>query len=1091
MKLKLRMKKLLFIALAAVFCLSALPGGAFSASKPKTVSAAEGVFKQTTLSIPNGQFGENSGSYPGEPSQWTGEPLNGSSTAKMYGGVISMNHMVYNFNNVLEEYHLGDGVDVPKNPFSRGNSEDSKEQALMINTKDASAAYAYMSPALTLEANACYEISAWVLTLPFKESGASIRLVDAETHLSIGRKANTKGAADATEKLMAFRNIDTSGYNVNPQPGQEDMKNWREYRFNVQTSFTPLNIKVSLSVGDDGREDGVKTKGIAFFDNVTGKTIKRSVFEEKALTASSDFLSYSFEEEMKGRGKIETPNTSLFANGDFTDGADGLDGWEWIDYTKTDEKGNRIYGKPGQSNANNRQRPRVADLNEDYVISPFTKTEPGFENTALKISHPADEEEEDKSLYASASGIISSPFTLQRFRHYRLSVWFLTLYGAQANIYLSMPDDSTYSGGAPRKYLGDGMKALSSAENVNTENWQQVSFYIKGSSVEDYKGVALELWLGYGDFKDKSAYSTGTVYFDKIEIQYLDTGEYAKYSPNGTALSLDEFAAAPAVANGNFTDIEYTDIEDYFKIDGVGNSSVKKPFSPASWTFVNGQDKGLNPKAVDFDYNDTAVTRGVIASSEGPKPDSSKPRTVLQVQNAWASAAGYSSQDISLSTNSYQKISVWVYTGQGAKAFLQLTEGSNPVALIENIDTRVGMGADRQWINYSFIVWAGDSVSLKLTLWNGWCSEKAYEPYKNLSQGAVWFAAVDSQSSNADDYDKYSDGSDKTVKTVDLSSNFGLFDNSSGALKVPYRYTVSGTGDPDRDFSGGIFDAKNFSSSDGEIPFNPKTSNDELFRYVLMANNRVLSAFKYTSVKSFTLSSSSYYKVTVSVKTAQLSGASGHGAYIGLAGIKNASISGIKSDDKYTTYTFYIATGNESLSFNYEMGLGDVKRTSTYTKGFAFFDDISYQTISLVEYNNAGTEKAVKLSFLSSETAAAENDVGKGFWDWYWLPTLLFGLALLFVLVILAVRKLVPVLAEAFGTWRRNRKAASYDRESGSKAAPKRRPAATTDDEGYIDVVENVRVKPVSDAPAGDKPEVSEETQEAKTGGAYDDYFED
>lgn len=1085
MKLRSRMKKLLFASLAAVFGITALYSGAFSLSAHITASAADRSFQSAALSISNGQFNESSSSsFPKEPSQWTGEALSGSA-ATMYNGVVSMDPGVYNYNGVLESYHWGDLATKPKNPFSdksmfaNAAAIDDGFNALMINTKDANGAFAYTSASVTFEANACYEITVYVLTFGFTKGGASVKLVDAETNLSLGNKEDLL-INKTDEKMMAFRGIDTSKY------VDGSTLNWRPYTFNIQTSFTPVNAKVWLSVGDDGREAGSGTKGIAFFDNITGATISREKFAENAVKNAGrpDFLSYSFEEEAKERGKIEANNSSFIKNGDFTQNGDfntldpagkkGLYGWERIDY---ENRGSVIFGtkdkdgRPFQWNAANYQDPRVTNLSEDGAFSPFIKTA-GYEDTALRIKHPNG---------ASASGVISSPFTLQRFRYYRISVWFLTLDSAQANIYLSMPNpDYPRESGAPRKTLSS-MSALSSADNANTENWQQASFYVKGSAVGDFSGVSLELWLGYGDSKASSTFSSGAVYFDRIEIQYLDTAEYNKYSGNGTAVTLDEFAALSSITNGNFNEFEYEDIGDYFILDN-GNSVMTAPLSPASWTFVNGEDTTLNPGAAEFGYNDDTVVRGVVAGGNAAlgAPESGDYNTVLRISNGGLSAAGYTSPDISLSSSSYQKISVWVNTSENSKAFLQLTENGNPIALLENIKT------GGVWRNYSFIVWTGDGVSLKLTLWNGWCGTQS-APYKNLSQGTVCFAKADSVSATKEDYDAAS--GDKTVKTVDMNTNFGLFDNTAGSLKTPYRYTLSSA--DERNVSGGILDTREFAAETISVP-NPG-STDNAFRYVLMVNNLSATASKYTSVRSVSLSSSSYYKISVSVKTADLSGTgSSYGACIGLAGVKkdvknnNPVISGIKSDGKYTVYTFYIATGDEAITFNYELGLGDLSRPSTYTKGFAFFEDMSYATMNPAEYRNATAEtgKSVKLSFMTAAAETPENDLGKGFWDWYWLPTLLFGAALLFVFIAIGVRKLIPALASAVEARRRNKAAASYSR---GEDEPRRKPSAA-DDDGYIDVVETVRPKADRDAEAGqaDAPD-----GKAKADDAYDDYFED
>ena len=1077
-----RIKRHFSVFIAALFMFSAVSGLAAFLFKPGAVSfAADSEFKETELVIPNGHFNNtSSSSFPKTPSEWTGAALNGSSSAsKLYHGVISLDHTVYNSNKVRDDYHLRETDRVP----SKGDFIDN--DVLMINTKDATAAYAYTSASVALEANKCYEISAWILTFDFKESGASIKLVDAETNLSIGTKADLE--KKTPENLLAFRNINTSVYdNVENKWNYH----WRQYSFNVQTYSTSMNIKVSLGIGDAAEENGVNTRGIAFFDNVRGRTISREAFEK--ATATPTFLKYSFSDVGKERGRITGPlnlgdpvNTSYIANGSFTEGADKMDGWKWIN---ADSEWN--WGKADAKAPNHvGNKPSVADLSEDKVVSPFfiggdRKTD------ALRI----------QNMNSSASGVISAPFALQRYRFYRLSVWYRTLDGAQANIYLTTPntDSARLISENARKTLSS-ITSLSSGENGDSENWQQSVFYIKGSSVEDIENVSLELWLGYGDFDSTGTHSKGIAFFDMIEIQYVDSDEYSKHSESGTAVTLDAFASSSTITNGILSDVEYTvdgGFEDYFDIDYINSDSFttrpKKPLSPASWSYVTGENKDLNPLGRDFDYNDSMVSRGVIPGNEAYLGGADAPvlgrfENVLMVRNNGKSAAGYSSPEISVSPSSYQKISVWVSTRDGAKAFLQLTENGKPVAAIENISTQSGQA----WQLYSFIIWTdADTSSLTLTLWNGWCCEEQGAAKKNLSFGAAYFANANSDTADADEYGRAaSDKTSKTVMAVDMVSHFGLFGNS-GVLKTPFRYNAESAGGT---VSSGVLDTQFFTNAERDQLGidNPGTSKDGL-RYVLAINNRTKTAFKYTSVKSQTLNASSHYRVTVSVMTSDISG---RGAQIALAGIDDAVFTGIATEGKYRAYTFLIATGSDSLTFNYELGLGDVSRQSSYTKGFAFFDDMNVESISKSEYANTNIENSVKLSFITTtEKEPGKTDKEKGFWDWMWLPTVLLGIALLFVLVMLSIRKLAPAVGR-FIQSHRKAKAASYDRSEvkpGKQGKARKQPS----DDEYEDVVESRTVKSEPAAEADAETAATESADAAKgkkaeAPDAYTDYFED
>ncbi len=1043
--MRLKMKRIFTFSAALLFAFLSVAGGSFFSRGSKTASAETAPPVNTRLNIAGGEFGGASSGFPYTPSDWTGELLLGGS-ALLHTGIISMSPGVYLNNDVLKGYHLNDKA-VPRNPFSEplmfttASKEDPDFLALMINTSESNAAYAYTSGDIALDAYKSYEISAWVQTFAFEQGGASIKLIDSSSGLSIGRKADSD--TNTTEKLMAFRNIDTTTLSGGTM-------GWHEYKFNIQTAASALTVKVSLSVGDSPAEKGKITKGVAFFDHVTGKSISRESYIE-SLNREGEFShSFSFETDAPERGVIDETNVSYIYNGRFDKGANisDLSGWTPI------VGGHGIVDparplSPGT--------PAIAPLSDNDAQLLFDNKTGDFDGTSLRIQNLD---------AASASGVQSAAFTLNRYRNYRISVWYLTIDGATVSLALTAAEtDTDVLPKATRKTLGT-ITALSSAENHDTFNWQQASIVVKGSTVSDHV-VNLELWNGYGE-RSSTTLSKGVAFFDRVQIQYIDSAEYTSLSASGTPVVLDTFVADSAITNGFFNEVSYKDFDD-FEVNG-GSSSVARPLAPEGWTFVNGEETNYNPGAIEFDYNDNAIVRGVVAGNS-----SSGCNNVLKIQNLLPTAGGYVSSSLTIGSGAYQKVSVMVNTGTEpqVKAFLQLASQGRQIAAIENINT------GGQWVTYSFIVAAGsDAPALNLILWNGWRSIKAYEPRANLSAGTIFFAKADSNTSSEADYDNYVDGTDKTVKTVDLKSNFGLFDNTKGTFKESYNFV--GTGDKNAVMAG-VVDTKNFIASEMSPVANPGTSVSTN-RYVLMVKNSIRTAYKMTSYRTGSLSANSYHKVTISLRTANIEGdegGKGYGAYINLLGVKNATMSGLISNNKYTTYTFYIATGDESLTFYYELGLGDTSRPATITKGVVFFEDMSVTPIDRLIFENAGNENAVRLSLATKAASDGEKDLSKSFWDWYWLPTVIFSLAILFTLIMLSIRNIFPAVSRAF----RRRKRTKAVRVADDKTY------TVEEDNGYSDISDDT---PKAKREKKAKVKTSKQDDgETDSSGAYNDYFED
>ena len=193
-------------------------------------------------------------------------------------------------------------------------------------------------------------------------------------------------------------------------------------------------------------------------------------------------------------------------------------------------------------------------------------------------------------------------------------------------------------------------------------------------------------------------------------------------------------------------------------------------------------------------------------------------------------------------------------------------------------------------------------------------------------------------------------------------------------------------------------------------------------------------AYTLTSKLGYTLTTgegNTYYKLTVKVFTQNIgtnnsdADESKIGAGISLSGF-DTSFSGIKSENSWTAYTFYIKAEKDTTT-KLELALGNEENLA---KGAVFFGDISFETITESAYSNAKENETTKVLIAKTESASdnstetEETEDEKESSDvnwWYLVPGLLTALAILIAIVGFLIRKI---------KWRKPRKKSKneYDR---------------------------------------------------------------
>ena len=196
----------------------------------------------------------------------------------------------------------------------------------------------------------------------------------------------------------------------------------------------------------------------------------------------------------------------------------------------------------------------------------------------------------------------------------------------------------------------------------------------------------------------------------------------------------------------------------------------------------------------------------------------------------------------------------------------------------------------------------------------------------------------------------------------------------------------------------------------------------------LVINNSSASAYTYTS-SSITLSAESFYRISVWVRTYNVTG--DHGAsvefFLGSANEKDNPFifSGIGTADEqngttaWTKYTFYVKTLDEkvtSATIKLALGKYDADNKDLLATGYAMFDSIEFEIIDETEFDNAvaGDYVAVRTVAESSQAGNVDEDEEEPTTPnnefnldslWWMIPTILLALATIVVLIVWAVKK--------------------------------------------------------------------------------------
>lgn len=836
--------------------------------------------RTATLKTSNGRFdfGTTSLSSSGTPNGWalvTGNSgKNDSAPSSLgYNAIIDVNKFADNYEKYSTTYYVKDSASADKKPYVPAGKLTDIADAIknlptssvgsnifMLSQQLMTAQGIKSSRTITIEKNKTYALSLNVYTYGIHGAGASLVLSGSD-----GKDITIKGISSnpSDKTFIGGQEIDKlNSYSVGAADGGQTTSGWKTYTFYIQgNQFKDFNYTMTVWLGTEGTSsntavqytnwgsdkaqttytaNGTFSNGWVFMDELNLTEIENLPSAGDGIEAKNDNqtldLTASGKTNYQGLivdltsvntlENILNAGSETYPEGIGQLGAGIPSGWV-SNYDMKDAKNPIVKGLISHG---------VLALNEENTpAAPYEIAD----IRAYQIKASGD------SRYEIETGKI----TIEKNKFYRFSVWVKT-------------EDVKDTSGAYVSLVkkGDTVKndsTLTTFSQINTNsdkdgfdpylnNWCELTMFVKGSEKED-TDVTLKFALGTGDRWASSTLTRGSLYVANINGADITQSVYDSAS-TGTYVKTVNLASASSsytFTNGAFDDY---DTKDENLESGKGLKEQNVAATPSNWTF---SDKTLNPNK-----SGSNLVAGTVALSTADNKSfahSHQTSTVFPNVNAnvfdslygdfydentdlnsfpgkkaqllaigsndgtTSYAAGFSSNSVTLSANSYYALSVYARTIGDTKFSVFLT-GESSVDADSTASTFVVTAKDAEWTKYTFYIRTGHaSVSVKLNLWLGQDVKYSTQSTSEDSAKSNGIALFDNVTYNTIDEAKYNEATvDKTNHKLSfLTDSFDSLSStveSRKSLSTPTGWTgtVSGTTSSKATKGGIVYADRNF-----------------------------------------------------------------------------------------------------------------------------------------------------------------------------------------------------------------------------------------------------------------------------------------
>lgn len=828
----------------------------------------------------------------------------------------------------------------PTMPKSESN-DTSYFKNLMINSYSGSGRFGYKSTSISLEENSFYSISVYLYTHRTQESE---KWEETDPRASI----YISGLLDEDDENYSstmFENINT-------------LESWTTYTFYIDTNESK-SINLELWLGSKSSS----VQGAVFFNNVKVVRYSEDYYVENISTKEDT------NEDQLNIISLRTNYSSPVGNSSFED----ISPIQW--------------SKIAQSTSNeDNQVCEIVDVNNfKFTDDDTTITAPG--------SNCSDNNQNALFLYNKESGyqaVESTELNIKQQHYYKLTFWAKsdcnTGNGATVLLVDKSEENSIDSASLT---LATTYTANS---NIYRNDWTKYTFYIYGAANQD-KSATIQIWLGTTDSK-----TSGYVFIDDFRIEDIDYSTYSNYSSatNSTTFNLNNATDNFSVSNS------------YFDRTENETETTTYPLAPAGWTksgntnnntfsgVINTSETHFNENLADYhNEGNRAPTRPV----QLPYMTENNNNVLMIGSSAETNSQTYASTDLSLSANSYYKVSFYVLTDYSKSnlqdnlgARVSITSGARTLFDYYNI-----YYTDNNWHKFEVYIKTGsnsETVNIALTF--------------EGANGYVFFDDVILESSNETSYNSFYQYPDINYFKVDLTKE--NFDNRTynkfEDLQTPNNWVGTEASDLNVKRTGII----NTSNSLINDIADTLSGNDN----VLYINSLQDVNYTYNSRETYTFSAQTYYKITVNVLTRNISQENEidedvtYGASIGLKASKEIFLTGINTNNEWKTYTLYLCL-DEDLTSAISLSLG---YTNQPTSGEVLFDNLVIETIDkdtyTTELESADTD-LIKSFIDYTETEdeeTQEDDSWTSEFNWLIIPSIITGLAIIIAVVGFYIRRI-------------------------------------------------------------------------------------
>lgn len=741
--------------------------------------------------------------------------------------------------------------------------------------------------------------------------------------------------------------------------------NWVEYTFLIETDkINDVSANLELWLGS---KNGSLSYGAIFFDDVNVYKLSQSSFSTtlKANANNKNFALCNMNTSVSGE---------QFTNSDFEQNI--LTGWEVI--AKDGVNKNNPNNYIGVVNFNDNNYSEKFKLDNQPVGANFANN-----NQASLINNKQ----------ASQIGLKSSYITIKQFGMYKISFYAkanVSSGNATVRLVEKDPYNNAYSTFSAKDF---SIEISNEATDKINNDWVEYSFYVKGRSFEDTQ-VCVEIWLGY----DEEA--VGSVMVDNFTVYHINSSNYSsgKSLSNTTEANFSD-SSTLTIANGKFNnatmDLEASDF----------------PYTPSDWTskvvFDNEIQSGI------INTKDTSMISRIINPTSGNKYSNNN--NILMIGNNGKNTQTFTSSGFTLEANKYYKLVFKVQTQSltnGATAGVKLYTSTMTIKELMYIES------NNVWTTYTILIRTGENS------YN--CNVELSLGYKNAGSGYAFFDDVIITESSLSTYnadlkdnqyrvdlkvENFTNTPDKSIDNIYSTNSLTATNKSNTASSSIITGAVSTT--DSNAFTGKLAGIEN--------PMLPSGKDGN----VLLIHSIEDCYYYYTTNQKFSLTQDKFYKISIWVKTNNLTqlddskvetSTKGEyyplGATISLTSI-NKTFSGINTNNEWKEYTFYI-NATDSAEVQVLLSLGS---ENAYTSGTVFFSSVSvesiesntyYDSIKILEDADA-PENIMAVGSTKVEESDKDNSSSSESSDFNWLilPTLITAIALIIAVVAVGIRKFI------------------------------------------------------------------------------------